>query len=263
MTKDLKFTIELARRAGGLLMKHFKKGVEITWKRLNDPVTEADRAVETFIIKKIRNAYPKDAIFAEESKKTPPSEKDGGAKRRWIVDPLDGTKNFAHGIPMFCVSICLEISGKVQIGVTYNPTLNELFYAEKGGKAYLNGKVIQTSGEKALETAVICTGFVPNRKSADFRKGLKSFNVLTGKTSAVRRLGSAALDMAYVACGRLDAFWEYGLHIWDVAAGAVIVEAAGGRVTDLNGNPLITEHQKTNILATNGKIHREMLKNIS
>lgn len=259
MTKDMKFTIELAKEAGGLLVKHFKKGVKITWKRANDPVTQADRETESFIIKKIRAKYPAHAITAEESKT--PAHFSAHNQPRWIVDPLDGTKNFAHGIPLFCVSICFEIEGKGEIGVTYNPILDELFYAERGGKAYLNGKEIRVSPKRTLKTAVICTGFVPNRKSEDFKKGLKSFNTLTKKTSAVRRLGSAALDMAYVACGRLDAFWEYGLHVWDVAAGAVIVGAAGGRVTDLNGNPLATEHRKTNILVTNGKIHGEMLKN--
>ena len=214
-------------------------------------VTEIDKGSEALIIKKIKQHYPMHDILAEES---------GGQKSnsdyRWVIDPLDGTTNFTHGLPIFCVSIGVEYKGTVVAGAIYDPCSDELFTAEKGSGAYLNGKRIQVSSNDKLINSLLVTGFPYNVKENPGRVVEHFVNMLM-EGQGVRRLGSAALDLAYVAAGRLDAFWEVFLNPWDKAAGVLLVEEAGGKVTDFKDNPASIYDQST--LASNGRIHDQMI----
>src|SRR5688500_17314665 len=195
-----------------------------------DLVTEADLASEKLIIERIKSHYPRHAILAEESGATEGiGSRTGQAEWRWIVDPLDGTTNYAHGYPCFCVSIALERSGSIEIGVVYDPTRDEVFAAERGQGATLNDRSIRVSSVDDLNTAMLCTGFPYNvRERPNFAREFAKF---TMEAQAVRRDGSAALDLAYLACGRFDGFWEDGLNAWDIAAGLLLIKESGGRVT--------------------------------
>ena len=249
----LNFAIETAREAGSVLLEKFGRKIKISKKGDIDLVTEADLASEKLIIERIRSHYPKHSILAEESGEAIISA--GENTWKWIVDPLDGTTNFAHGYPCFCVTLALEHDGEIVVGVTFDPTRNELFAAEKGKGATLNNKPIHVSKTEKLSESLIITGFPYDFKQReDFAKHLTEFLL---KSRGVRRDGSAAIDMAYVACGRFDGFWEEGLHAWDVAAGVLLIEEAGGRVSYYDDSKFSIYAPP--ICADNGLIHAEML----
>lgn len=249
----LNFAIEVARDAGHLLLEKFGRITTVTKKGDINLVTEADLASEALIIERIKSHQPKHAILAEEAGNA--VVVDGGAEWKWIIDPLDGTTNYAHGYPCFAVTIALEHEGDIVVGVTFDPTRNELFAAEKSHGATLDGKPIRVSATAGLSESLIVTGFPYDfKRKDDFARHLTSFLM---QSRGVRRDGSAAIDMAYVACGRFDGFWEEGLNPWDMAAGKLLIEEAGGWVTGYNGEPFTI--YKPPVCASNGKIHNEML----
>ncbi len=252
----LDFAIQTARDAGRILVDRLGRALQVSNKGDIDLVTEADLAAEKFIIDRIRSHYPRHAILAEESGASDDATIiSGEGDWRWIVDPLDGTTNYAHGYPCFCVSIGIERAGRIEIGVIYDPMRDEMFASERGQGASLNARRIRVSDVDDLNRAMLCTGFPYNvRERANFARDFTNF---TMQAQAVRRDGSAALDLAYVACGRFDGFWEDGLNAWDVAAGVLLIEEAGGRVTDYLGNPLDIYTPK--VLASNGLVHDAMM----
>lgn len=249
----LNFAIQTAREAGQILLEKFGRKINISMKGDINLVTEADLASEKLIIERIKSYYPKHSILAEESGNAVVL---GDSTWKWIIDPLDGTTNFAHGYPCFCVTLALEHEGKIVIGVTFDPTRNELFAAEKGQGATLNNKQIRVSETEKLGDALLVTGFPYNFKQKEnFAKSLTNFLL---HSRGVRRDGSAAIDMAYVACGRFDGFWEEGLNPWDVAAGVLLIEEAGGRVSYYDDSPFSIYEPP--ICASNSLIHQEMLQ---
>lgn len=243
--------IAAAYDAGGLLRSCLGNLTSIGKKGAIDLVTEADLGAEERILKTIRSRFPDHAILAEESGETP-----GESPCQWVIDPLDGTTNFAHQIPIFAVSIAFRNRKETVVGVVLNPMSGELYTAIKGQGAQLNGRPIQVSGSRAVSESLLVTGF-----PYDFDRIIDSvmgrFRSCLRASRGVRRLGAAALDLCFVACGRFDGFWEENLKPWDTAAGMLIAAEAGGRVTDFNGKPF--EVQDREILATNGIIHREMM----
>jgi myo-inositol-1(or 4)-monophosphatase len=248
----INFAIETAREAGQLLLEKFGRKIAISKKGDINLVTEADIAAEELIIERIKSYYPKHSVLAEESGA---AVLDGQSSWKWIIDPLDGTTNFAHGYPCWCVTLGLEHEGAIVIGVTFDPTRNELFAAERGKGATLNNKPIRASETELLGDALIVTGFPYDiRHREQFARHLTGF-LLTSR--GVRRDGSAAIDMAYVACGRFDGFWEEGLNPWDVAAGLLLIEEAGGRVSNYDGSGFSIYAPP--ICASNGLIHSQML----
>jgi len=250
----LNFAIDAARDAGSLLMQRL--GVaKVTNKGDIDLVTEADLASENLIIERIRSYYPQHGILAEESGE---AETSGGrnSEWKWIIDPLDGTTNYAHSYPCFCVSIALEHAGVLEVGVVYDPVRDEMFAAERGNGATLNDRKITVSSIEELKDAMVCTGFPYNvRERPDFTRDFANF---TMAAQAVRRDGSAALDLAYVACGRFDGFWEDGLSPWDIAAGKILIEEARGRVSNFEDQPLSIYTKR--VLASNGLVHEAMMR---
>jgi myo-inositol-1(or 4)-monophosphatase len=250
---------EIAREAGARLREFFAQGVETEYKGDVDLVTVADRTVEKLIRGRLGEVFPEHGIYGEEGTR----ERMEGAFR-WYVDPLDGTTNFAHGFPQFCVSLGLEKrtdgqkadeDGTLVAGVIYDPMRDELFTAERGRGAVLNGKPLHVSGTQELAEALVATGFPSRKRHAS--PNIHFYQEFTMRSHGVRRAGSAALDLAYVAAGRMEAFWEFNLNPWDTAAGILLVEEAGGRVTDFSGNHYRLDSRE--ILATNGLIHDEML----
>jgi myo-inositol-1(or 4)-monophosphatase len=231
----LGIAVRAARRAGAIINRAARDVdlLSVTRKRHNDFVTEVDRAAEAAVIEILHRAYPDHAILAEESGAT--AGQAAGSEYTWIIDPLDGTTNFIHGFPQYAVSIGLKHKGVLAQGVVYDPTKNELFTATRGRGAYLNERRIRVSKRLQLNEALIGTGF-PFRDFADLDEYLAMFRALTARVAGIRRAGSAALDIAYVAAGRLDGFWEMGLSPWDMAAGALMVQEAGGLVGDLRGD---------------------------
>ena len=253
----LNFAIETAREAGQILLEKFGRKINISKKGDINLVTEADLASEALIIERIKSYYPRHSILAEESGEAVIIGGDNTWK--WIIDPLDGTTNYAHGYPCFCVTIALEHDGEIVIGVTYDPTRNELFAAEKGCGATLDNKPIRVSAETKLADSLIVTGFPYNfKQKPQFERSLTDFLL---KSRGVRRDGSAAIDMAYLACGRFDGFWEEGLNPWDVAAGKLLIEEADGQVTYYDGS--LYSIYAPPICASNGRIHAEMLAILS
>jgi len=247
----LNFAVETAREAGQILLEKFGRKISITKKGDINLVTEADFASEKHIIERIKSHYPKHSILAEES-----GASDIENEWKWIIDPLDGTTNYAHGYPCWCVTIAAEHRGEIVLGVTFDPTRDELFAAEKGGGATLNGRRIRVSETEKLSEALLVTGFPYNAKDrADFARHFTEF---VHKARGIRRDGSAAIDMAYVACGRFDGFWEEGLNPWDVAAGVLLIEEAGGRVSYYDDSPFSIYAPP--ICADNNLIHAEMLE---
>jgi myo-inositol-1(or 4)-monophosphatase len=240
---------ELAREAGGLLMSFFGK-VTIEYKGEADLVTQADRASEKLIVAHIRKRWPGHDLIGEEGSRT-----ETGSDYRWYVDPLDGTTNFAHGYPVFCVSIALEYKGERIAGVVYDPNRNEMFTAAQGRGAKLNGSAIDVSRTSRLQESLIATGF-PSRKRHQ-NPNIHFYHQLTLRSHGVRRAGSAALDLCYVTCGRYDAFWEFNLNSWDTAAGVLLVQEAGGRVTNFRGEPFSIDSRQ--VLASNRLLHEELL----
>ena len=250
----LKVAIAAAKEAGRIQMEHFGHAHSVEYKGEIDPVTMVDKLCDQAITRIIFSAFPDHDLLTEEG----PFETKN-SRYKWIIDPLDGTTNYLHGYPCFCVSIGLEVDGEVKLGVVYNPNLDELFHAEKGGGAYLNRNRIFVSHEDHLNRSFLCTGFPYDiRDHAD--SYLSYFRQFIIKSFAIRRPGSAAIDLCYLAAGRFDGFWEMKLAPWDLAAGSLILREAGGKVTDFQGRPIHLDGR--NVLASNGKIHREMMETL-
>lgn len=250
---------EIAREAGAHLREFFAQGVETEYKGDVDLVTVADRAVEKLIRSRLAEIFPDHGMYGEEGTRERLER-----EYRWYVDPLDGTTNFAHGFPQFCVSIGLEHrpgglpageDGTLEAGVIYDPLRDELFTAERGQGAFLNGKSLHVSRTAELAEALVSTGFPSRRRHSS--PNIHFYHEFTLRSHGVRRAGSAALDLAYVAAGRLDAFWEFNLNPWDTAAGILIVREAGGSVTDFSGRPV--KLASVEVLASNGHIHSELI----
>ena len=255
----LNFAIQTARDAGRLLAERFGRTLQVTNKSELDLVTESDLASERLIIDRIKTYYPRHAILAEESGASTPEDRETESEWLWIIDPLDGTTNYAHGYPCFCVSMGLQHKGRMEVGVIYDPMRDEMFTAERGVGASLNGRRIQVSATPGLGGALLCTGFPYDvRERSEFARHFANFIM---NAQGVRRDGAAALDLAYVACGRFDGFWEEGLKPWDVAAGALLVEEAGGRVSNYAGEPLSIYVPP--IVASNGLLHEQMMHVLS
>lgn len=253
----LNFAIQTARDAGRILADRLGRALQVSNKGDIDLVTEADLASEKLIIERIKSYHPRHAILAEESGATEGIDVvPGRSDWKWIIDPLDGTTNYAHGYPCFCVSIALEREGSIEIGVVYDPMRDEMFAAERRQGATLNERPIRVSQVNDLNSAMLCTGFPYNvRERPNFTGHFASFIM---EAQAVRRDGSASLDLAYLACGRFDGFWEEGLKAWDIAAGVLLVEEAGGRISDFTGAPL--DLYKPRTLASNGLVHEAMMR---
>lgn len=259
----LNFATSTAKKAGKLIKKMSAIRGEVTFKGKNDIVTAADFAAEELIIKEIQKHFPAHAILSEETN----PELTEMSEYLWIIDPLDGTMNFSHGLKQYAVSIGLfkakkqdksknfaYLEGELILGVVYSPELDELFYAEKGKGAFLNNKPIKVSSATKIENSLMVTGFHTTNKN----ENLPYFKKMLGKCQGMRRLGSAALDLCYVAAGNFEGYWEFNLKPWDIAAGSLIVKEAGGNVTDTNGNLLDLFGQ--DILASNGRVHKEIIE---
>ena len=243
--------LTIARGAGEVLRAHFGSALTIEHKGAIDLVTEADRASEAHIVERLREAFPEHAILAEEGSGTARA-----GCPRWLVDPLDGTTNFAHGYPLFAVSIALEVEGRIEVGVVHDPSRGETFAARRGGGATLDGRPLRVSSTDTLARALLVTGFPYSiHERPEPTVGLLRRFLLASQ--GLRRDGSAALDLCYVAAGRFDGFWELELKPWDVAAGSLIVSEAGGRVTNLDGSDFRIDAGA--ILATNDRLHEAML----
>jgi len=242
---------EIAREAGALLMDFYRQRVKIEYKGDADLVTAADRASEKLILERIRARWPEHDVVGEEGAKI-----ETGADYKWFVDPLDGTTNFAHGFPVFCVSLGLTWQGKRHAGVLYDPTRDELFAAGLGEGAFLNGAKIEVSKTPRLAESLVATGFPSHKRHKN--PNIHFYHVVTLRSHGVRRAGSAALDLACVACGRFDGFWEFNLNAWDTCAGILIVEEAGGKVSGMKGEPV--EVTDRNVVASNGLIQGELLR---
>jgi myo-inositol-1(or 4)-monophosphatase len=250
----------IAREAGALLLQYFHQGLKIEYKGDADLVTAADRAAETLIRERISKQFPSHDVLGEEQ-----GLNDQRSDYRWYVDPLDGTTNFAHGYPVFAVSIALEHQalderssgqrGRRIAGVIYDPTRDELFTAEQGRGAHLNGKPTHVSKATQLKECLVATGFPSHKRHKN--PNIYFYHQITLRTHGVRRAGSAALDLCNVACGRFDGFWEFNLNPWDTAAGVLIVEEAGGKVSRFDGSPFELDSRET--LASNGLVHEALL----
>jgi myo-inositol-1(or 4)-monophosphatase len=242
----------IAVEAGKLLMPFFERRIGFEYKGVADLVTEADRASERFIVSRLRATWPDHDIVGEEG-----TRDTHGGGFRWYVDPLDGTTNFAHGYPVFCVSMGLEWEGQLIAGILYDPTRDELFSAGKGSGATLNGKPIHVSTTTTLGESILGTGFPSFKRHKN--PNIHFYHQLTLRSHGIRRAGSAALDLANVAAGRYDGFWEFNLNPWDTAAGVLLVQEAGGTVTRYDGSPFNINSRE--ILASNTLIHQELLDN--
>ncbi len=241
----------IAREAGELLMGYFARRVPIEYKGDADLVTEADRACEALIIDRLQARFPRHDVMGEEG-----ARRETGSDYKWYVDPLDGTTNFAHGFPVFCISMGLEHKGQLIAGVVYDPARGEMFSAEKGSGAYLNQRRMHVSKTADLAESLLATGFPSHKRHKN--PNIHFYHQITLRTHGVRRAGSAALDLACVASGRFDGFWEFNLNPWDLAAGVLLVEEAGGQVTGFFGQPFRLEDR--DVVATNGLIHADLLR---
>jgi len=248
----LNIGVRAARRAGDIIIRNINRldSIKVSSKGRNDFVSEVDRMAEADIIATIRRSYPDHAFLGEESGRT------GDSEFVWIIDPLDGTTNFLHGFPVFGVSLALAHRGRLEQGVVYDPMRQELFTASRGEGAQLDGRRIRVSGQRNLESALIGTGFPFRGKESWLETYLPMLKAVIASTAGVRRPGAASLDLAYVAAGRLDGFWEIGLKPWDMAAGCLLIQEAGGRVSDLDGGGDYLE--RGDILAGNGRIHQAL-----
>ena len=252
-SKYTKTALAAAEAGAEVLMRYYERRLNIEYKSEIDPVSQADRNAQKAVIKVIKDVFPQHGILAEE---------DGVNEIKkdfcWIIDPLDGTVNFVHGVPMFCVSVGLRYKDEMISGVIYSPVIKEVFAAEKGKGAYLNGKKIKVSKIKNLVRSLAVTGF-PYYIREKGARVIKNFTNIMMHTQGMRRLGSAALDLAYVACGRFEFFWEEGLKPWDIAAGALIVEEAGGKVTDYKGAKDFI-FRDTLLASNNEIIHKKVME---
>lgn len=244
---------QIARRAGSLLLEYFARGVKTEYKGVGtvDVVTEADRTSEKLIVESLRAAFPNHGIVGEEG-----SRSQSSGEYLWYVDPLDGTTNFAHGFPVFCVSMGLTINNEVVAGVIFDPTRDELFAAERGSGATLNGESIHVSRISTLGESLLGTGF-PSKKR-HLNPNIHFYHQLTLKSHGLRRAGSAALDLACVASGRYDGYWEFNLNAWDTSAGVLLVQEAGGKLTHVDGTKFNVAVSR-DVLASNGLIHQELM----
>jgi myo-inositol-1(or 4)-monophosphatase len=248
--------MDAIKESGKIIQNYFQGTFTVENKEgINNLVTEVDKHSEDKIIGIIRAAFPSHSIISEET-----GEQIQDSPYQWIIDPIDGTVNFAHGIPICCVSIGLKHNDDLVLGAVYNPMMNELFFAEKGQGATLNGMPISVSNKSDFRKACLVTGF-PYKWPKAKEHPIKVFERFILEGLPVRRLGSAAIDLCWVACGRFDGFWEYNLNSWDLAAGYLIVQEAGGRITNFTGQPYSVFDKET--LATNGLIHDEMLRLIN
>ncbi len=244
--------IEAVVRAGDIQLAHFGRAMRVDKKGTIDLVTEVDVAVERMFRALVAERFPGHQVLAEEMG----GSAEAPAGPCWVFDPIDGTTNYAHGLPIFCASLALEIDGAGEVAAVYDPTRRELFTAERGGGAFLNGRPLRVSAAETLVDAMLVTGFPYDvHTRVDEIVGL--FGAFVGRARAVRRLGSAAIDLCYVAAGRIDGFWESDLKPWDIAGGSLIVTEAGGRVTNMEGAPFTSRGR--HVLATNGVIHEAML----
>ena len=252
MTEPLLVALDAARSAGKLLREALGGPRRIDYKgHPTNLVTEMDRRSESLIVERIRAAFPDHAILGEEG-----GARAGTSGYRWLIDPLDGTTNYAHGVPIFAVSVALERSGQVELGVAYDPTREECFVARRGAGATLNGEPLRVSSTTELGESLLVTGFPYDIRSTA-RTNLPEYAALALRSRAVRRLGSAVLDLCYVAAGRFDGYWELTLGPWDMAAGGLVVAEAGGRITSVDGGPWRLDGP--GVLATNGAIHAALL----
>ncbi|MFA5324003.1 MAG: inositol monophosphatase family protein [Smithella sp.] len=245
------FAVDLARESGALLKERFSQTHQIHYKGDINIVTEADKMSETLIIEAINRTFPDHGILSEESPAIT-----GTGKLRWIIDPLDGTTNYAHGYPVFCVSIALENEGKIVLGVIYDPMREDMFVAQRGQGAYLNEKKLAVSKIDNLSKSLLATGFPYDIRESK-ENNLDYFNSMAVNVQAIRRAGAAALDLAYLAAGRFDGFWELKLKPWDTAAGCLLVTEAGGIVSDLADKEWNID--SPSVLASNGLIHKKMM----
>jgi len=246
----LEVASSIAREAGALISDYRRRGVEFELKGAHDLVTEADRASERLIVERLGQHFPTHAVVAEEG-----GSAQGSSEYRWYVDPLDGTTNFAHRFPVYNVTLGLERAGELIAGVIYDPTRDEMFSAELGSGAWLNGQRICVSAAARLEDSLSATGFPSRKRHANIN--IHFYYQLAMQSHGVRRAGAAAIDLAYVACGRLDLFWEFALNPWDMAAGVLLVREAGGVCTDMHGAPF--DLRGPHVLADNGALHGEVV----
>ncbi|MDH5517869.1 MAG: inositol monophosphatase [Gammaproteobacteria bacterium] len=255
MKPMMNIAVRAARDASKVIVQYMDRidHLPIVTKEKNDFVTEVDQKAESVIINTLKQAFPEHSILAEESGQR------GDSEYQWIIDPLDGTTNYLHGFPQFSISIALKIKGKLSLGVVYDPLRQELFTASAGDGAYLNNRRIRVSKQSSLSGALLGTGF-PYKDQRYLDAYLNMFKTFFPETAGIRRAGSAALDLAYVACGRLDGFWEIGLQSWDIAAGALLVREAGGIITDFSANEDYLDNG--NVIAANPKVFNQMLKNL-
>jgi myo-inositol-1(or 4)-monophosphatase len=255
MNMDLiTIAIEAAHQAGELALRQFRQPQEIRRKGPADPVTATDVAAEELIVRTIREAFPDHQFLGEEGHRAPTD-----AEYLWIIDPIDGTRNYAHGVPFFCTSIALAQHGHLALGVIYDPTLKETFHAEAGKGAYLNGQRIHVSRKTQLEDAILSMSLVPARQTGNARVAMPMLIRLQPQVESVRIMGSAALHLAYVACGRFDVGFQDSIHAWDVLAGVLLVQEAGGMATDLRGQPLSRSSHDC-IVANNADFHSAVLR---
>ncbi len=251
LSHAFEFAKQTAREAGALLRDYYQRGVTAEYKGEIDLITEADRASERLILDRLRTAYPDQAILSEEN-----GANHQASRFQWIVDPLDGTTNFAHGFPAFSVTLALLVDDELELGVTYDPLRDELFAAQHGRGAWLNDRAIHVSHTPSLDGALLCTGFPYDRRTNRLNNTRQFVDFLMS-SQAVLRVGSAALDLANVACGRLDGYWEFRLNAWDYAAGVLLVNEAGGHTTEPDGSPL--RRWSGRIVASNGRFHAAMI----
>src|SRR5450755_3101592 len=255
MTSPLEAAVEIAREAGALLADYYERRIPFELKGAFDLVTEADRASEKLIVERLQSRFPQHGIVAEEG---------GGhasvSEYRWFVDPLDGTTNFAHSLPIFNVTLALERAGEMVAGVVYDPIRQEMFTAERGAGAWLDDgetkRRIGVSAVRRLDSSLLCTGFSTRRRHLNVN--VYFYHQLAMATHGVRRTGSAAIDLAWVACGRLDGFWEFGLKPWDMAAGRLLVAEAGGQISDMRDRP--HDFNSPHLLADNGHLHGQVVE---
>jgi myo-inositol-1(or 4)-monophosphatase len=250
MSSFVETAADIAHQAGSLLRYYFERRVSFEMKGDFDLVTEADKASEKLVVGRLKQHFPEHGIVAEEG-----GGHDSASEYRWYVDPLDGTTNFAHSYPVWNITLALEKAGELIAGVIFDPTRDELFTCERGGGAFLNGRRIRVSNVARVADSLLCTGF-PNHNRAT-NPNIHFFHELAMSAHGVRRSGSAAVDLAHVACGRLDGFWEIGLSPWDMAAGILLIQEAGGMCTDMEGahHSLKSPH----LLTDNGAIHSELM----
>jgi myo-inositol-1(or 4)-monophosphatase len=247
----MRTAVRAAREAGEVLRSFHGNLKDVRKKGAIDLVTEADIASEKVVVETIRSVFPEHALLAEESGKS-----EGDSRFQWIIDPLDGTTNFSHGLDLFAVSIAFYVEGAPRVGVVFNPATGELFEAAAGQGARLNGRPIRVSGQGSLKDSLLVTGF-PYNFNEILPELMTRFKGCLSASQGVRRLGSAAVDLCFVACGRFEGFWEQNLNPWDTAAGLLVLMEAGGKVTDFSGRPFHVDMKE--LLATNGRIHDAML----